>query len=76
MVELDKLKKVNELANELKKHNFAETNDEAAKLAEEFYKEKKKEEPEEKSMKIETDELSIKRFELMLEMQEKNFCKN
>ena len=43
MVELDKLKKVNALASELKKHNFAETNDEAAKLAEEFYQNKKEE---------------------------------
>lgn len=40
MVELDKLQKINQLASELKKHNFATTNDDAAKLAEEFYKEK------------------------------------
>lgn len=72
MVELDKLKKVNALASELKKHNFAETNDEAAKLAEEFYQNKKEEkEDEKKSVKLENDALSEERFELMMEMREK-----
>ena len=72
MVELDKLKKINELANELKKHKFAATNDEAAKLAEDFYSQKKEMPEEPVSEKIEkADELTIKKFELIMEMQKK-----
>ncbi len=72
MVELDKLKKINELANELKKHKFAATNDEAAKLAEDFYTQKKDIPEEPISEKIEkADELTIKKFELIMEIQHK-----
>lgn len=75
---MDKLKKINELANELKKHNFAQSNDEAVKLAETFYKENTKNENQETSEEKTTiteekqiDNLTEKKFELLLEIQEK-----
>ncbi len=72
MAGLDKLKKINAMANELKKHKFAETNDEAAKLAEDFFTNKKEIPEEPKSVKIEeADEMTIQKFELIMEMQNK-----
>ncbi len=44
-MELGKLQKINALASELKKHNFAKTSDDAARLAEQFYEEKIKKKP-------------------------------
>jgi len=74
MVEIDKLKKINELANELKKHNFAETSDDAVKLAENFYNDKTdKEEGKQDSAEIGRDYLSERKFELMIQIQEKKF---
>lgn len=74
-MEIDKLKKINALANELKRHRFAATNDEAAKLAEEFYAGKKEmpEEPHAEKIEEKTDALAMERFELILQMQTKKF---
>jgi hypothetical protein len=60
-MDIERLKKINDLAIELKKHNLAQTSDEAAKLAEEFYKQNSEEKTEEqKKPKIEEKENEIK----------------
>ena len=84
-MELGKLQKINALASELKKHNFASANDDAVKLAEQFYEEKIKKNPvqepqEEKISEIpeettiikeEIKEMDENKFELLLEIAEK-----
>jgi len=65
-----KLQKLNSLASELRKHNFASSSDDAFKQAEQVY------EQSEKTIRVEspvverkTDSLSEHRFELLLEQQ-------
>ncbi len=65
-----KLQKMNSLAGELKKHNFAGTNDEAYEQAEEVYMEAEKEQEVASTGQVivqKVDNLAEKRIELMLE---------
>ena len=71
-MDVEKLQKINALANELKKHNFAAGNDEAFKQAESVYDPKQQEKKPMQTTKIE-DSLSEKRFEIMLQMNNKRY---
>ena len=75
-MDVDKLQKINQLANELRKHNFALSNDEAYHQAETVYEEGATvmvQQPVAQTLHIQTQELSSRKFELMLEMNNKKF---
>lgn len=77
---VDQLQKINALANEFKKHNFAQSNEDAYKQAESVYdpskrpKTESKTEEQPQSMKLDSG-LMEKKIEYLLEMNNKRFEK-
>lgn len=73
-MDVEKLQKINALANELKKHNFAKDNNDAYSQAEGVYDSKKEKEPEQQ-VKIEKvdDGLIEQKFQMLLQMHLKKY---
>ncbi|MBW3019253.1 hypothetical protein KY329_03650 [Candidatus Woesearchaeota archaeon] len=73
-MDVEKLQKINALANELKKHNFAKDNNDAVSQAEGIYDPKKKAEPE-PQVKVEQidDGLIEQKFQMLLQMHLKKY---
>ena len=69
-----KLQKINSLASELKKHNFADSSDSAFQQAEQVFDESPQQVVEEKPMVVQkVDALSERRFEMLLEQNNKRY---
>jgi hypothetical protein len=69
-MDVEKLQKINALANELKKHNFAQDNDDAVAQAEGVYNPKEKQKEPEPSIVIDKmdDGLTEQKFQMLLQM--------
>lgn len=74
-MDVEKLQRINALANELRKHNFAVSNDEAYKQAEQVYDQEAVQQivVEEKPTEQQTDALATRRFEMTLELHNKKY---
>jgi len=69
-MDVEKLQKINALANELKKHNFAKDNDDAYAQAETIYcgSAKPKLQEEAKPAEVKNDALMEQKFQMLLQM--------
>ncbi|HLC32758.1 MAG TPA: hypothetical protein VJJ82_02950 [Candidatus Nanoarchaeia archaeon] len=75
-MDVDKLQRINALASELRKHNFALSSDEAFEQAEQVYEGGNGTQVivEQKPMQLQNaDALSMRRFEMMLEQNNKKY---
>jgi len=68
-----KLEKINNLAKELKNHNFADSSDAAFQQAEQVFQPVQRVVVEEKPVVMKTDALSEKRFEMILEQNNRKY---
>lgn len=73
-MDVEKLQKINALANELRKHNFAKDNNDAFSQAEQVYEQGRKKEPEQEiAVQKMDDTLMEQKFQMLLQMHLKKY---